>query len=807
VKPLSPLEAYHEIMAFASERGEHALTLALHAAVPQTFRPSFLHLLRLNFVPEALAEPWTEADVLFAPFCEHLGGDYYRFDGQTRRLLIENLAGNFPSEKPARLQRVANLLAAWLDTLERSPSHAGDPVARDYVSVERWLALAYLNPDAAAAQLAHGLEASLEGERAAARLRLGGLMSSLASPLAGHANLLTYAAGLVAFGEGRLSDAREIFDTLPDAPINVAGATLRSPRALVGSIPTQPAEPIRLLGVRSVAIVVSQGEPRGITLNIDCDFLNPNRVFATIQRLVVRLDLEDPHGQSLQLHWNLVYQGQTLPDRTLQQKTAEPGSLTLPPGEQLDVGVQVRAGRDAQGYEWSTGNYTLHLQAWTQGSDATPDVDAAYEVDVTETNVAELRRWTKASANEWAALGDPNNAVAIPVAIQPRRPRLGLVVLVRREEPLPMGEWFREELEKSGYDVEERTPDRALVGTQPRFLVIDLRESLSRAESISLLANPQMPVIVPMGPADAPWHIHLNEMNIVQGIDDVERYLAHPPADVETARLRLLARLEALPVEESESATHFAPQIFLCYATEDERQVTQVHRRLKKMGFKPWLDKNDLLPGQEWRTEIPKVIKTSDFMLMFLSQISVGKRGYEQRQFKLALEVLHETREGGVPAILTLLDHCQVPEAFRDLQWVNLFEEDGFEKLVKSIQTQVRPRVHLDPETKLMWTIEDNGRDINWHEANEYAKKLRLGGYSDWRLPTIKELEKLYDPKESERKNIRKPFRLTNWWVWSSTMEGSDSAWGFSFYSGERNRARLGASGVPRALCVRRSGE
>jgi hypothetical protein len=83
--------------------------------------------------------------------------------------------------------------------------------------------------------------------------------------------------------------------------------------------------------------------------------------------------------------------------------------------------------------------------------------------------------------------------------------------------------------------------------------------------------------------------------------------------------------------------------------------------------------------------------------------------------------------------------------------------------------------VYLDPQTKLTWTKEDSGRDINWHEANQYADGVRLGGYSDWRLPTIEQLEGLYDPKEKDK--IRKPFKLTGWWVWSSTKEGSGTAW------------------------------
>ncbi len=109
-----------------------------------------------------------------------------------------------------------------------------------------------------------------------------------------------------------------------------------------------------------------------------------------------------------------------------------------------------------------------------------------------------------------------------------------------------------------------------------------------------------------------------------------------------------------------------------------------------------------------------------------------------------------------------------------------------------------------------MWTKEDNGQDIDWHKANEYAKQLRLGGYSDWRLPTIEELEKLYDSKVNGEVKIRKPFKLSGWWVWSSTKEGSDSAWHFNFGEfgdGERVSGSLDGSFDRRALCVRSSGE
>lgn len=115
--------------------------------------------------------------------------------------------------------------------------------------------------------------------------------------------------------------------------------------------------------------------------------------------------------------------------------------------------------------------------------------------------------------------------------------------------------------------------------------------------------------------------------------------------------------------------------------------------------------------------------------------------------------------------------------------------------------------VYCDPGTNLMWTMEDNGKDITWQGADQYCRSLSLAGLSGWELPPIDELEKLYDPQSSSEYKIRGPFRLTACCPWSSTKEGSGSAWGFLFSFGERFRVPLGVSSYYRALCVRRSGE
>ena len=95
----------------------------------------------------------------------------------------------------------------------------------------------------------------------------------------------------------------------------------------------------------------------------------------------------------------------------------------------------------------------------------------------------------------------------------------------------------------------------------------------------------------------------------------------------------------------------------------------------------------------------------------------------------------------------------------------------------------------------LMWTTEPNGQNVNWESANKYCQGVKLGGYADWRLPTIEELVSVYDPKATTAFHIKSPLQLKSCCLWSSTVlvedgdkrrlfEPSRYAWGLYFDSG-----------------------
>jgi hypothetical protein len=134
-------------------------------------------------------------------------------------------------------------------------------------------------------------------------------------------------------------------------------------------------------------------------------------------------------------------------------------------------------------------------------------------------------------------------------------------------------------------------------------------------------------------------------------------------------------------------------RIFLCHASEDKAQVREVYHRLQSIdGFEPWLDEEDLLPGQDWTREIPRALQTSDFILVFFSRLSVAKHGYVQREMKLALDALQELPEGTIHTIPVRLDDCELPASFQHYHYANLFAPNGFAHIVRAIRAEIAQR-------------------------------------------------------------------------------------------------------------------
>jgi hypothetical protein len=135
---------------------------------------------------------------------------------------------------------------------------------------------------------------------------------------------------------------------------------------------------------------------------------------------------------------------------------------------------------------------------------------------------------------------------------------------------------------------------------------------------------------------------------------------------------------------------HSGPLLFLSYARDDGAQVNTAYQTLKDAGFRPWMDTRNIFGGEPFGRATARAVKAADFFLFFLSKHSANRRGYIRRELKLALDQWNERMLDDIYLIPVRLESCALPEELAEFQWVDLYEEDGWARLVRAIQEGLR---------------------------------------------------------------------------------------------------------------------
>jgi glycine cleavage system H protein len=135
--------------------------------------------------------------------------------------------------------------------------------------------------------------------------------------------------------------------------------------------------------------------------------------------------------------------------------------------------------------------------------------------------------------------------------------------------------------------------------------------------------------------------------------------------------------------------------VFLCHASQDKPVVRELYQRLNASGWvDPWLDEEKLLPGMDWDMEIEKAVEAANVVIVCLSNSSISKEGYVQRELRYVLDIALEKPEGTIFIIPLRLDDIQPPRRLRGWQYVDYFPSAkrnwAYERILASLQIRAQ---------------------------------------------------------------------------------------------------------------------
>ncbi len=177
-------------------------------------------------------------------------------------------------------------------------------------------------------------------------------------------------------------------------------------------------------------------------------------------------------------------------------------------------------------------------------------------------------------------------------------------------------------------------------------------------------------------------------------------------------------------------------RVFLCHASQDKPIVRELYQRLLAEDWiDPWLDAEKILPGMDWDLEIEKAVETSDIVLVCVSNQSVSKEGYLQKELRLVLDVAMQMPEGAIFLIPLRLEVCEVPRRIRSWQWVDYFppadRAGAYQKLLASMKLRAdkvgavigtKPAVPFEQPAARPHKVEpDLAPDLHIYLPPEYA--------------------------------------------------------------------------------------
>ena len=140
------------------------------------------------------------------------------------------------------------------------------------------------------------------------------------------------------------------------------------------------------------------------------------------------------------------------------------------------------------------------------------------------------------------------------------------------------------------------------------------------------------------------------------------------------------------------------PLVFVAYVQEDLAPARRLQHGLESAGCATWLDKDRLLPGQNWPRAIRRAVEISDAFVACFSPRSIVKKGQFQNELRWALDCARLLPLEATFLVPVRLEACEVPRRIAEqVQYVDLFPDwaAGIKKVTRAVQAGQKPSCRL----------------------------------------------------------------------------------------------------------------
>ena len=137
--------------------------------------------------------------------------------------------------------------------------------------------------------------------------------------------------------------------------------------------------------------------------------------------------------------------------------------------------------------------------------------------------------------------------------------------------------------------------------------------------------------------------------------------------------------------------------VFLSYASQDAEAARRICEALRAAGVEVWFDQSELRGGDVWDRRIREQIHECRLFVPLVSANTEARvEGYFRREWRLAVDRTHDLSERVAFVVPVVIDStsepkADVPDAFRQVQWIRLPDGETSPAFVDRVRRLIAP--------------------------------------------------------------------------------------------------------------------